>query len=121
MTIVLQANEINNNVAYAVWAWDPANTAPGYPLTAANDADWYTDLAGVNTTVYSYNRTTSTPLSYALTAADIAAKKQSQYGWLTYNNNGTAVQAFDIIVPMYVYYKWGKLMTKVQIHVDATI
>ena len=115
-TIVLQANEINNTAAYALPSW----TAP-IVLTTANDTDWYTDLAGVNTTVYSYNRTTNTALQYVLTAADIAANKQSNYGWLTYNNNGTAVGAFKITVPMVVFYKWGKLTTKVTIDVDTTI
>ncbi len=115
-TIVLQANEINNTAAYALPSW----TAP-IALTTANDTDWYTDLAGVNTTVYSYNRTTNTALQYVLTAADIAANKQSNYGWLTYNNNGTAVGAFKITVPMVVFYKWGKLTTKVTIDVDTTI
>ena len=115
-TIVLQANEINNNATYALQSW----TVP-VALTTANDADWYTDLAGVNTTVYSFNRTTNTALQYVLTAADIAANKQSNYGWLTYNNNGTAVGAFKVTVPMVVFYKWGKLTTKVTIDVDTTI
>jgi len=115
-TIVLQANEMDNDATYALESW----TTP-VALTTANDADWYTDLAGDNTKVYSYNLTTATPLEYTLTAADIAANKQTQLGYLTYNNNGTAVGAFEITVPMVVFYKWGKLTTKVTIDVKETI
>lgn len=124
-TITLQANDIDNQAAYAPDA--PAGAWAG--LNPANNEDWYTDLAGVNTTVYSWNKTTGTPLQHVLTAADIAAGKQSNYGWLTYYNNGTALGdpadasavAFNITVPMVVWYKWGKLKTKVTIAVEETI
>ena len=124
-TITLQANDIDNQAAYAPDA--PAGAWAG--LNGANDTDWYTDLNGVNTTVYSWNKTTGTALQYVLTAADIAAGKQSNYGWLTYYNNGTALGdpadasavAFNITVPMVVWYKWGKLKTKVTIAVEETI
>ena len=124
-TITLQANDIDEQAAYAPDA--PAGAWAG--LNPANNEDWYTDLAGVNTTVYSWNKTTGTALQYDLTAADIAAGKQSNYGWLTYYNNGTALGdpadasavAFNITVPMVVWYKWGKLRTKVTIAVEETI
>lgn len=112
-TIVLQANEIDNQAEYAPLSWAG--------LSFANDADWYTDLAGVNTTVYSFNRTTYTPLQYVLQPADISAGRQSQYGWLTYYNSGYSVGAFHIVVPMVVWYKWGKVVTKVTISVEEII
>lgn len=124
-TITLQANDVDNDPAYA----PDAPTSVWYGLNGANNEDWYTDLAGDNSTVFSWNKTTGNPLQYVLSAADIAAGKQSNYGWLTYYNNGTALGdpadasdvAFNITVPMVVWYKWGKLKTKVTIAVEETI
>ena len=109
-TIVLQANDIDNQAAYGPDAWAALN--------GANDTDWYTDISGEAAgTIHSFNKSTNTPLTYVIPATG----KRSAYGYLTYNNNGTSVGAFQITVPMVVWYKWGKLTTRVTIDVQTTI
>ena len=54
-------------------------------------------------------------------AAGKAWEKTSNYGFLTYKNNGTGVEAFDLYVPVTVIYGFGAIETKVLVHVDSTI
>ena len=42
------------------------------------------------------------------------------YGTLTYTNNGNAVAAFELEIPVTVTYKWGSVSTKIRVNVEKT-
>jgi hypothetical protein len=107
-TIVLMANDINNQPEYLLFE-------PETETVPVEGPSWYKDLNFVNSVIYSRNN--NGEISYTITDA----KQKSGYGYLTYNNNGTAVNNFSITVPMVVWYKWGKVCTKVTIKVQTTI
>ena len=49
-------------------------------------------------------------------------KKESDYGFITYKNNGTKVSAFNIYVKVTVEYGWGTIKTDfITVPVRSTI
>lgn len=55
----------------------------------------------------------------------VAAYKQDKttpdYGTITYHNNGNAVDAFKLKIPVVVTYKWGTVTTDIIVDVEKTI
>jgi len=50
-----------------------------------------------------------------------ASQKTSRFGFLTYHNNGLAVNDFELLVPVTVTYGWGELSTgHIRIPVQGT-
>lgn len=48
--------------------------------------------------------------------------KTSKYGFITYKNNGTVVNAFDLYIPVTVNYGWGTIETEpITVHVAKTV
>jgi hypothetical protein len=47
--------------------------------------------------------------------------KTSAYGFITYKNNGTVVDAFNLTIPVVVEYGWGKITTEVTVPVAKTV
>jgi hypothetical protein len=73
---------------------------------------------------------TKAPVPATITLAQAAAgtmgtgtsAQASDYGFLTYKNNGTGVKAFNLYVPVTVTYKWGTIVTDaVKVPVASTI
>lgn len=57
-----------------------------------------------------------------LTASYPASADQTTpyFGTLTYKNNGNAVGAFELEIPVTVTYKWGSVSTKIRVNVEKT-
>ena len=77
-----------------------------------------TDIKAVGLTV---GGTALTELPSTIEVEQVAASSEYPYGTLTYRNNGANLATeFSIIVPVTVTYKWGEVVTEVEVLVKPT-
>ena len=99
-----------------------------YEITAISidEANITTDLNGGNIDEQKLNvvapllKVTQNPKGFADKDAIPAALKADAYGTVTYKNNGAAVGAFNLRIPVEVTYKWGTVKAYVTIPVEKT-